>query len=62
MKCYVDAKAGTDKEAVAVCSVCGKGLCMEHTNVRTMQMRRETDWVLHETDYILCDTCLAAIK
>lgn len=61
MKCYVDAKVGVDKEAVATCVICGKGLCMEHANERTLQMRRESGWVLHETVYILCDTCVAAL-
>ena len=30
MNCYLEAKAGTEKEAVAVCAVCGMGLCMDH--------------------------------
>jgi hypothetical protein len=62
MKCYIDAKAGVDKEACAVCTVCGKGLCLEHANEVTKQMYREPSWVLHETVYILCDTCMAAIR
>ena len=60
MKCYIDAKAGIDKEAVAICAVCGKALCMEHAHEKTKQMHREPGWVLHETVYILCDTCLEA--
>jgi len=30
MKCYVCAKMGKDTDAVAVCIVCGMGVCMEH--------------------------------
>jgi len=30
MKCYVCAKEGKDTDAVAVCIVCGMGLCMKH--------------------------------
>ena len=33
MKCYVCAKKGLDNEAVAVCIVCGMGVCMEHATV-----------------------------
>ncbi|OPY39084.1 MAG: hypothetical protein A4E35_00318 [Methanoregula sp. PtaU1.Bin051] len=34
MKCYVCAREGKDSDAVAVCIVCGMGLCMRHA-VRT---------------------------
>ena len=30
MKCYVDALEGKDKEAVAICIVCGMGVCLDH--------------------------------
>jgi len=30
MKCYVCAKNGKETDAVAICIVCGMGLCMEH--------------------------------
>ncbi len=30
MKCYEDAQSGVDKDAVAVCGLCGKGLCDDH--------------------------------
>lgn len=30
MKCYIDALEGKDKEAVAVCQVCGMGVCFDH--------------------------------
>lgn len=29
MKCYEDAE-GVEKDAVAVCGLCGKGLCKDH--------------------------------
>ncbi len=32
MKCYEDAKSGVEKDAVAVCGLCGKGLCSEHAH------------------------------
>ena len=30
MKCFEDARGGTSREAVAVCSACGAALCEEH--------------------------------
>lgn len=30
LKCYQCAENGVDEEAVAVCIMCGMGLCMEH--------------------------------
>ncbi|MBV8220161.1 MAG: DUF2180 family protein [Solirubrobacterales bacterium] len=30
MKCYVDAKSGVGKDALAVCGICGKGLWGDH--------------------------------
>jgi hypothetical protein len=53
MKCFEHAKAGETKDAVAVCSNCGAGLCMDHLFEmvemvpRTNQQRR----------LIFCRTC-----
>jgi hypothetical protein len=30
MKCYICATEGKDTDAVAICIVCGMGVCMEH--------------------------------
>jgi hypothetical protein len=30
MKCYVCAKEGRSADAVAICIICGMGLCTEH--------------------------------
>ncbi|AIY90309.1 DUF2180 family protein [Geoglobus acetivorans] len=30
MKCYICKEQGKDTEAVAICIVCGMGVCMEH--------------------------------
>jgi len=30
MKCYLCAKEGKDRDAVAICIVCGMGVCMDH--------------------------------
>lgn len=30
MKCYICAQQGEDSDAVAICVVCGMGVCMDH--------------------------------
>ncbi|MCP1662018.1 hypothetical protein J2T61_000689 [Methanocalculus sp. AMF5] len=30
MKCYICAEQGKDTDAVAICIVCGMGVCMDH--------------------------------
>lgn len=67
MKCYIDALEGKDKDAVAICIVCGMALCMDH-------VRREdvTIWeggypfpsekVTKSLPRILCPECYAALK
>jgi hypothetical protein len=37
MKCYICAEKGKDSDAVAICIVCGMGVCMEHA------MREDTE-------------------
>jgi len=32
LKCYQCATNGTGEESVAICIMCGKGLCMNHAN------------------------------
>lgn len=61
MFCYDHLKTGTQKEAVAVCPICGRGVCMEHAHEQRMQIKRESGWVGHETTYILCNTCFDAV-
>ncbi|MDO8728205.1 MAG: DUF2180 family protein [Candidatus Methanoperedens sp.] len=67
MKCYICAKNGKDTDAVAVCIVCGMGVCMKHS------IREETPvWkgdypVRLEKDIenikrILCQPCHEALK
>lgn len=33
LKCYDCMEEGKDNEAVSICIVCGKGLCLEHTKI-----------------------------
>jgi hypothetical protein len=39
VKCYVHAKEGSAVDAVAVCVVCGMGVCMEHAVERDLPVR-----------------------
>ena len=57
MKCYVDAKAGVDKDAVAVCAICGKGLCMDHAREEEIDMAQVSPWEAKSSEAILCDAC-----
>ncbi|UUX93566.1 DUF2180 family protein [Methanoplanus endosymbiosus] len=67
MKCYICAKEGVDSDAVAVCIVCGMGLCMEHA------IREDNDvWeggypfpasrISKSLPRILCPDCYNALK
>ncbi len=38
MKCYICAKEGRSSDAVAVCIVCGMGLCTEHAIREELEM------------------------
>jgi hypothetical protein len=70
MKCYVCAKQGKDEEAVAICIVCGMGLCMHHAIKQELLVKDVIDWGFGEEqiDYprtlprILCPECRMAIE
>lgn len=58
MKCYVCAKASQKSDAVAVCAVCGMGLCMDHAIERELPLvRRVSGWVDRKLIHILCASC-----
>lgn len=40
VSCYVHAKAGESKDAVAVCKVCGMGLCLDHAVERDVPLQK----------------------
>lgn len=67
MKCYICAEEGKDSDAVAICIVCGMGLCMKHS------IREETEvwsggypFPAEKMDKtlprILCRYCYGALK
>jgi hypothetical protein len=40
VKCYSHAKAGSSEDAVAICIVCGMGVCMEHAVMKDMPAQK----------------------
>lgn len=62
MKCYVCAKDEKSSEAVAVCIICGMGLCMDHAIEKNVPLvQRTSGWAAKEVLHILCPEC-AKIK
>jgi len=70
MKCYVCAKQGIDKDAVALCIVCGMGLCMGHAFKEELSVRDTIDWGLGEEKIVyphtmprfVCAECKLAME
>jgi hypothetical protein len=67
MKCYICAEQGKTSDAVAICIICGMGICMEHL------VREETElWkggypfpaekMKRTIPRILCTICHDAFK
>jgi len=46
MKCYQCALSGIDEDAVAICVVCGMGLCMKHALREELPVIDVIDWGL----------------
>jgi hypothetical protein len=62
MKCYWHAKAGQDRDAVAVCTVCGRALCADHAREVTLPLwPRASEWTGKTAIQILDDSCLEAL-
>ncbi len=70
MKCYVCAKQGVDKDAVAICIVCGMGLCMGHAFKEELPVKDIIDWGFGEEKIVypnalprfICAECKLAIE
>lgn len=67
LKCYLCAKMGKDVDAVAVCIVCGMGVCMDHAIYEETQVWKGDYPVRLEKDIeklkrILCQPCHEALK
>lgn len=67
MKCYVCARMGKDTDAVAICIVCGMGLCMNHA-IREDQEIWEGGYpfpakkMAKALPRILCPECAESLK
>lgn len=62
MSCYTCAKEGRTSAAVAVCAVCGMGLCMDHAHERTVSEQKHPPgqaggMSTTTTMYIFCERC-----
>jgi hypothetical protein len=70
MKCYICAKQGVNEEAVAICIVCGMGLCMGHAFKENLLVRDIIDWGFgeehvqypHTLPRFICAECKLAIS
>ncbi|MDO5851316.1 MAG: DUF2180 family protein [Methanobacteriaceae archaeon] len=67
MKCYVCAKEGRDTEAIAICIVCGMGLCDEHIVREDIELWSggypfPSEKVKEKLPRILCRECFNALE
>jgi hypothetical protein len=70
MKCYICAKQGVEKDAVAICIVCGMGLCLGHAFKDELMVRDIVDWGFgeekieypHTLPRFICAECKLAIE
>jgi len=67
MKCYIDAKVGKDREAVAICIVCGMALCEDHLIREDVTLWEggypfPSEKVQKSMPRILCPECYAELK
>ena len=70
MKCYICAKQGKHEEAVAICIVCGMGLCADHAIKEELLVKDVIDWGFgeerieypHTLPRFLCPECRLAIQ
>ncbi len=69
MKCYICALEGVSSDAVAICIVCGMGVCREHLVREAQPIKDVINWGLGEEtrEYpkklprILCRECYEAL-
>ena len=69
MKCYECSKKGRSTDAVALCMVCGMGLCMDHAIRENLPVIDIIDWGFGKEEHrypvdiprFLCSECKAAV-
>jgi len=70
MRCYICAKQGKTEEAVAICIVCGMGLCLHHAIKEELLVKDMIDWGFgqeevkypHTLPRFICPECKTAIE
>ncbi|GAB4314167.1 MAG: DUF2180 family protein [Methanobacteriaceae archaeon] len=67
MKCYICAELGKDTDAVAICIVCGMGLCMDHAVRQEVEIWEggypfPSEKLEKTLPRILCPPCYEAFK
>ncbi|WP_078662268.1 DUF2180 family protein [Streptomyces bicolor] len=64
MNCYECVQQGRASEAVAVCRLCGAGVCADHVHSETIQVREpaQPGKVIHDqrARRLTCPVCRAA--
>ena len=66
LKCYDCMEEGKDSEAVAICIVCGKGLCLDHARrmdlpIRGSKYPAPAKVLKKELPRIVCNYCIKQI-
>ena len=66
LKCYDCMEEGKDSEAVAICIVCGKGLCIDHARrmdlpIRGSKYPAPAKVLKKELPRIVCNYCIKQI-
>jgi len=70
MKCYICAKLGVETDAIAICIVCGMGLCLGHAFKETIAVKDIIDWGFGKEEHVyphtiprfICAECKLAIE
>ncbi|RLI75603.1 hypothetical protein DRO97_02925 [Archaeoglobales archaeon] len=67
MKCYICAEEGKETDAVAICIVCGMGLCMDHLVREEMEVWKgdypfPSKKLKKTIPRIVCQVCYSAYK
>lgn len=64
VKCYIHVKEGSTADAVAVCAMCGMGICMEHAYEQRFPARTSPGEVgtSHGSMRILCPEDAKAVE
>jgi hypothetical protein len=57
MKCYICSEKGVERDAIAVCIVCGMGVCREHLIREEMPVAEIFDWGIKREEIVYPKSC-----